>query len=103
MNTLVIVTEQVLSHVVSFLQLHGVPIRVRSLSFFFHPIPQNLSFQKARSQNPWGTKIQELAKNLFLLLWFFLYLGTTSFSLSSISTVCLLSDTEGFLEMLDVI
>lgn len=57
MNSLVVVTEQDLSLAVSILQLHGALIRVKILSFlFFYPIPQNLSIQSARSQNPLGEK-----------------------------------------------
>lgn len=69
---------------------------------FFYPIPQNLSFQSAQPQNPWGEKYRNWPRicSCSSVFW---YLGTKSFSLSSMSTVCLLSDIEGFLEMLDVI
>lgn len=46
MNNLVVVTEQDLSLAVSFLQLHGVLIRVRILSSFFTPFPKISAFNQ---------------------------------------------------------
>lgn len=76
-----------------------------SLLFFLPHSPKSqLSISKVTES--FGGKNTEICQEFVLapLVFFFfnIYLGTKSFSLSSMGTVCVLSDTEGFLEMLDV-
>lgn len=71
---------------------------------FFSPHSPKSQLSITKVTESLGGKNTEIGQEFALApLFFFLYLGMTSFSLSSMSTVCLLSDTEGILEMLDVI